>query len=143
MCFCFWCCCCCCCCCCCHNKFHRSAYHTGQSIESVFLLVHQDIAEALDNKCMTASVLLDLSAGFDVIDHVILQINRESCCRMTRRALSWVQSHISNIIHGVTVRTSTSESKCLKVGVLQGSVLGPRQYFYDHNKNIYLLKRLY
>jgi len=34
--------------------------------------VHSDIAEALDKGSMTALIMLDLSAAFDVIDHPIL-----------------------------------------------------------------------
>ena len=47
---------------------HQSAYRTGHSTETALLKVHHDITEALDNKCMTALVMLDLSAAFDVID---------------------------------------------------------------------------
>ena len=48
---------------------HRPHDHTGHSTETALLRVHQDIAEAVDNECMTALVLLDLSHAFDVIDH--------------------------------------------------------------------------
>ena len=37
--------------------------------------VHQDIAEALDNKCIAALVLLGLSAVFDVIYLGFLQVS--------------------------------------------------------------------
>ena len=40
--------------------------------ETVLLKVHSDIAEALDEGSMTALIMLDLSAAFDVIDHPIL-----------------------------------------------------------------------
>ena len=50
-----------------------SEYRTGHSTESAPLKVHRDIGEALDNKLMTAIVLLDVSAAFDVINHEILQ----------------------------------------------------------------------
>ena len=34
--------------------------------------MHSDTAEALDEGTMTALIMLDLSAAFDVIDHPIL-----------------------------------------------------------------------
>jgi len=34
--------------------------------------VHSDIAEALNEESMTALIMLDLSAAFEVIDHPIL-----------------------------------------------------------------------
>ena len=77
---------------------------------------------------MTALVLLDLSAAFDVIDHWILQKRLEYSFGMTGSILSWIQSHLSDTIHCFMIGRSTSEGKCLKCGVPQGSVLGPRKY---------------
>ena len=55
------------------HENHQTAYRTGQSTEAALLKVHHDITEELDNKCMTALVMLDMSAAFDVIDHGILK----------------------------------------------------------------------
>jgi exonuclease III len=107
---------------------HQSAYRTGHSTETALLKVHHDITEALDNKCMTALVMLDLSAAFDVIDHGILQRRLEDSFGVTGSALTWIQSYLSDRSQCVAVGGSTSEGKCLSFGVPQGSVLGPRKY---------------
>ena len=106
----------------------QSAYRTGHSTETALLKVHHDIAEALDRKCMAALVLLDLSAAFDVIDHKILQTRLEHSFGVTGSALSWIKSYLSDISQCVAKGMTTSEGKCLNVGVPQGSVLGPRKY---------------
>jgi len=42
----------------------QPAYRTGYSTETAQLKIHHDIAETLDTKCMTALVLLVLSADY-------------------------------------------------------------------------------
>jgi len=54
------------------NDIYQSAYRRGHSTETALLKVHSEIAEALDEGSMTALIMLDLSAAFDVIDHPIL-----------------------------------------------------------------------
>ena len=49
-----------------------SAYRRGHSTETALLKVHIDIAEARDEGSMTALIILDLSAAFDVNDHPIV-----------------------------------------------------------------------
>ena len=75
-------------------------------------MVHHDIAEALDKKCMTALVLLDISAAFDVSDHRILQICLEYSHRVAISALSWVKSCLIGSLQHVAMENST-EDKCL------------------------------
>jgi len=54
------------------NEIYQSTYRRGHSTETALLKVHSDIAEALDERSMTALIMLYLSAAFDVIDHPIL-----------------------------------------------------------------------
>ena len=96
--------------------------------QTVLLEAHHDIVEALDKKCMAALVLLDLSA-FDVIDHRILQMSLEYSYGVTRSALSWIKSYLSDRVWHVGIGKSTSEGKHLDFGIPQGSVLGPHKYW--------------
>jgi len=52
--------------------------------------VHSDIAEALDEGSMTALIMLDLSAAFDIIDHPILLKHLEFSFGIKEKALTWV-----------------------------------------------------
>ena len=54
------------------NNSYQSAYHRGHSTETTLLKVHSGITEALDERSLTALIMFDVSAAFDVIDHPIL-----------------------------------------------------------------------
>ena len=54
-----------------HDKF-QSAYRPSFSTETALIRITNDILFALDNKCFTALIMIDMSAAFDTIDHNIL-----------------------------------------------------------------------
>ena len=54
-----------------HETF-QSAYKEQHSTETALVRVKTDILNALDDNKAVAVVLLDLSAAFDTVDHVIL-----------------------------------------------------------------------
>ena len=54
------------------NDIYQSAYRRSHSTETALLKVHSGITEVLDEGSMTALIIFDLSAAFDVIDHSIV-----------------------------------------------------------------------
>ena len=50
----------------------QSAYRVGHSTETALIKVKADIVNAIDNKEVVCLVLLDLSAGFNTVNHQIL-----------------------------------------------------------------------
>jgi hypothetical protein len=74
----------------------QSAYRTGHSTETAVLKVMSDILLALDRGDFAALVLLDLSAAFDTVDHVILVRRLEVPYGLRGRALSWFSSYLSD-----------------------------------------------
>ena len=70
---------------------NNSPILTGQSTGTVLLKVHQDIAEALDNKSMAALVLLDWFAAFGVIENGNLESVLSILCpiSVTEFCVSW------------------------------------------------------
>ncbi len=69
--------------------------------------------------------LLDLSAAFDTVDHLILLSRLESNFGLTGKALSCLRSYLSGRRQSVRINDVTSEPTPLVYGVPQGSVLGP------------------
>ena len=55
------------------NNLHkfRSAYGTVFSTKTALIKVTDDILYALDNKSFIALVMIDMSAAFDTVDHII------------------------------------------------------------------------
>ena len=51
---------------------NQSAYRVGHSTESALLKVKSDLLHAIDNQEVTCLVLLNLSVGFDTVDHDLL-----------------------------------------------------------------------
>ena len=76
------------------NDIYQFVYRRGHSTETARLKAHSDIAEALSEGSMTALIILDLSAAFDVIDHPILLKGLE--CSFGNQG----KSHsLSNVVH--------------------------------------------
>lgn len=69
-------------------------------------------------------MLLDLSAAFDTIDHVIL-LRRLYALGIRGPALAWFKSYLSGRKQSVYIHGTKSELRDLPYGVPQGSVLGP------------------
>ena len=71
-------------------------------------------------------LLLDLSATFDTVDHDILLTRLHSKYSISGIALEWFRSYLTN--RSQLIEGWTSQSRELKCGVPQGSVLRPILY---------------
>ena len=86
--------------------------------------VSNDILTAMDKKQGTMLVLLDLSAAFDTIDHVLM-LDRLSHIGVRGTAHKWFSSYLENRYQSVNIQGISSKKQRLRFGVPQGSVLGP------------------
>ena len=107
-----------------HEPF-QSAYRKCHSTETALLRVVNDLLQASDDGYVSILSLLDLSAAFDTIDHVILSQRLSSTFGCTGTVLGWFESYLSNRTQSVFVNDIQSAPSNLKYGVPQGSVLGP------------------
>ena len=107
---------------------NQSAYRPVHSVETALLRITDSILRSVDSGLGVIILLLDLSAAFDTIDHACLVSTLHNYFGIQNKALSWINSYISNRSFCVKVGSKFSLSHDLKYGVPQGSVLGPLLY---------------
>ena len=109
------------------NRF-QSAYRRGFSTETAILRLLSDVRCAVDEKCRSMVVLLDLSAAFDTIDIEILLRRLEHTFGITGSALLWLQTYLEGRSQYVRIGDNQSTILPCEFGVPQGSVLGPKLF---------------
>ena len=110
------------------NEPLQSAYKRFHSCETALVRVHNDILRAIDDRHCVILLLLDLSAAFDTVDHDILLTRLKSKFSICGTALEWFRSYLTNRTQFTLIDGKKSQSRELKCGVPQGSVLGPILY---------------
>lgn len=103
----------------------QSAYKSHHSTETALLKVQSDLLMFLDKGCSAFLVLLDLSAAFDTIDHAILLSRLHTRYGISEVALAWVSSYLDGRVQRVHIKGVSSTERERRLGVPQGSVLGP------------------
>lgn len=72
--------------------------------ESVLLRVSNDILKAVDDNSTVLLLLLDVSAAFDTVDHVILVRRLRDRFGIKSTALAWIRSYLTNRKQFVSIR---------------------------------------
>ena len=103
----------------------QSGFRKYHSTETAVGKVYNDIILSLDRGQPTALVLLDFSAAFDCVDHVLLTDLLHTSFGVTSTALDWIGSFLSNRTHLIRLGRATSRVSAVDCGVPQGSILGP------------------
>ena len=108
----------------CFDEF-QSGFRPHHSTETALIKVTNDIRLNTDAGKVSVLVLLDLSAAFDTVDHVILLQRLEDWVGVSGTALKWFKSYLEDRKYFVEVGTCVSDEMALTCGVPQGSILGP------------------
>ena len=107
---------------------YQSAFKVLHSTETALLKVQNDILRAVDDNKSVILLLLDLSAAFDTVDHLILLSRLSHRFGIKGNALAWFDSYLKSRKQFVQIEDCQSSQRCLAHGVPQGSVLGPLLY---------------
>ena len=107
------------------RETYQSAYRTGHNTETALLMVMNDLMQECDTGSVSILALLDLSAAFDTIDHTILLNRLSQTFGLSGSVLMWFTSYIEGRFQSVKIGNHVSDEMPVRVGVPQGSVLGP------------------
>ena len=102
-----------------HHGFLKN-HSTATSIQQIF----DFWMKALDEGKLTGTLLLDLSAGFDVIYFDIL-LEKMEHYGFQQETVSWFSSYLKGRSQCVQIESAFSPFLPIKWGVPQGSILGP------------------
>ena len=106
-----------------HNSGNRK-YHP---IETLNIMISDFLLGAMDNKRLSALILLHISKAFDNISHSILlqKLSLVAADKTTK----WFESYLTDRTQVVHISTSTSTPLPITHGVPQGAILSPLLFF--------------
>jgi len=107
---------------------NQSAYRQFHSTETAVCIVHNDLVSSIDRGCVTALVMLDLSAAFDTVDHSVLMDVLANRFAVGGVVLDWFRSYLSDRTQTFSFENLQSATFNLECSVPQGSVIGPVEY---------------
>ena len=112
-----------------HHGF-KANHSTATAINQIYDFCWIRSAEKTE---LTAALLLDLSATFDVVDHQIL-LDKLKLYNFSPQAISWFRSYLQGRKQVVVIESKTSDPKEVgEQGVPQGSLLGPILFIIFYN----------
>jgi hypothetical protein len=101
---------------------HQSGNKTWHSTETSLIHSTDSILKAIDQRKVTAVILLDMSKAFDRINHNILLAKLEDV-GVSSTCLAWFESYLSERYQAVRINSTLSEKLPVVSGVPQGSIL--------------------
>jgi hypothetical protein len=115
------------------NKFElfpvfQSAYRPHHSTETAVVCILDGMIRAVDQGHVGAMMMMDMSAAFDTVDHIILMDVLRRRFGVEGNALSWLAEFLNGRTQVVSAGQKESDSTTLFFGLPQGSVLGPKSF---------------
>lgn len=104
---------------------YQSGYRANHSCETATLAIYNDLLCLTDRQSKVVLLLLDLSAAFDTVHHELLLNKLNRNFGVHGNVLKWFKSYLSDRSFSVSIGKSKSSKCYLRIGVPQGSILGP------------------
>ena len=114
-----------------HGNYHGGLPH--HSTDTALIQLHDMFLQAAKAKKLTAALLVDQSAAYDLLDHLIL-LEKLEVYNFDQNSINWFQSYLSGRTQSVQVETKQSSK--LDIGdhaAPQGSVLGGTLFLINEN----------
>ena len=112
----------------------QSAYRQHHLTETPITIVYNDIVRSTDAGFVSALVLLDLSAAFDIVDHGILLEVLTERFGVENLELDRFRYYHTGSTQTFTTPSGSSAPVALTCSVPQVSVIGPKEYImYTEN----------
>uniref|UniRef100_A0A8C7XUM2 Reverse transcriptase domain-containing protein n=1 Tax=Oryzias sinensis TaxID=183150 RepID=A0A8C7XUM2_9TELE len=103
---------------------NQYGFRENRSTSLAIIDAVEEITNALDKKKYAAGIFIDLKKAFDTLNHDIL-LDKLEVYGIRGLALTWVKSYLMGRKQFVKIDEYTSETKEIRCGVPQGSILGP------------------
>ena len=104
---------------------YQSGYRINRSCETATLAIYNDLLCISDARSKVILLMLDLSAAFDTVCHEVLLKKLHKKFGLAGKVYEWFKSYLDGRSFSVTINRSKSGKCMLRIGVPQGSILGP------------------
>ena len=118
-----------------NNLWHPNhhGFKANHSTATAISQIYDFWIQAAEKTELTAALLLDLSAAFDVVNHEIL-LDKLKLYNFSPKTIAWFRSYLEGRKQVVVVESKTSDPKEIgNQGVPQGSLLGPILFIIFYN----------
>ena len=111
---------------------HQYGFRKGRSTQQAIITLVDKITKSQDIGDIVITLLIDLKKAFDTIDHRIL-LRKLYSYGIRGSMLKWMESYLTDRSQYVVFDGKVSQTRGIKCGVPQGSILGPLLFIISVN----------